>query len=181
MKTETLESLLFDQAMGELRPEVVELLEAYATQNPDAARQAAELVATVRLAREATAWPREAPTSPLAVARLQRVQTAMRRRTTAWELTRLAACVALGLFLGWQAHPNRSRLVDAVAQLAVEPASLDAGPERRQTGDRRQDFWSLANLEAAQREQESGTSRPASRYRLHWDSPVKMPQVEETL
>ena len=43
------------------------------------------------------------------------------------------------------------------------------------------DFWSLANLEAAQRERQPVEGRTTSRYRLHWDSPVKMPRVEENL
>ena len=78
MKTETLEMLLLDQAMGELRPEVAELLEAHLTRTPKAARQAAGLAATIQLARQATALTPEAPRRPLAVARLRKVQTAMR-------------------------------------------------------------------------------------------------------
>ena len=181
MKTDTLETLMLDQAMGELRPEVVELLEAYLTHAPEAAREAAGLVATIRLARQATALAPASLRRPLAVARLQKAQTALRRRTIAWDLARMAACAVLGLILGWQGHSNRGQPIAAMARLAGNPdlPAMVAGP--KQVLESRTDFWSLANLGAAQREQQSGSSRPGSRYRLHWDSPVKMPQVEENL
>jgi anti-sigma factor RsiW len=181
MKTETLETLLLDQVMGELRPEVVELLEAHLTHTPEAARQAAGLAATIRLARRATVLNSEALRQPLAVARLQKVQKAMRRRTIAWELTRMAACAALGLILGWQGHLSRGQSVAAMARVAGNPDLPAMVAEREQVPESRTDFWSLANLGAAQQERQSGSSRPGSRYRLHWDSPVKMPQVEENL
>jgi len=181
MKTETLEMLLLDQAMGELRPEVAELLEAHLTRTPKAARQAAGLAATIQLARQATALTPEAPRRPLAVARLRKVQTAMRWRTAAWELTRMAACAVLGLILGWQGHLNRGQPVAATARQAGSPDLPAVVAEGEQVPESRTDFWSLANLGEAQRERQSGSSRPGSRYRLHWDSPVKMPQVEEIL
>ena len=181
MKTETLEMLLLDQAMGELRPEVAELLEAHLTRTPKAARQAAGLAATIQLARQATALTPEAPRRPLAVARLRKVQTAMRWRTAAWELTRMAACAVLGLILGWQGHINRGQPVAAMARPAGNPDLPAMVAEGEQVPASRTDFWSLANLGEAQRERQSGSSRPGSRYRLHWDSPVKMPQVEENL
>jgi hypothetical protein len=181
MKPESLESLLLDHVMGELPPEVGELLEAYLAHNPEAARQAAGLAATAQLARQAAALTPETPRRPLAVARLQKVQTAMRWRAAAWELTRLAACGVLGMILGWQVSLDRSRPVDAIARPAGNPDIPAAILERTQASETRKDFWSLANLEADQRERQSGSSHPASRYRLHWNSPVKMPQVEENL
>jgi hypothetical protein len=181
MKPETLESLLLDQVMGELRPEVVDLLGTHLMHNPEAARQAAGLAATVQLARQAVALTPEMLRRPLAVERLHKVQTATRRRSVGWELTRLAACGMLGLILGWQGHIDRGRPADA---MAPPGGSLDLpagvpGPE--QVPESRKEFWSLTNLEAAQRERQSGKSRPTSRYRLHWNSPIKMPQVEENL
>ena len=181
MKTETLETLVLDQVMGELRPEVGELLEAHLTHNPEASRQAAGLAATFQLARQATALTPEALRRPLAVARLRKVQTALRRRTIAWELTRMAACAVLGLILGWQGHINRGRPVAAMARAAGNPDLPAMVAEREPVPESRTDFWSLANLGAAQQERESASSRMGSRYRLHWDSPVKMPQVEENL
>jgi hypothetical protein len=99
-----------------------------------------------------------------------------RRRAFIWELARLAACVALGLTLGWYGHTARKATVAATpVPPRVAAVELPATPESAN------DFWSLANLEAAQRERQPVESRTISRYRLHWDSPVKMPRVEENL
>jgi anti-sigma factor RsiW len=176
MKTETLEALLLDHAMGELSPEVAELLETHLTRNPEAARQAAGLASTVQQARQAVAMSQEVPHRPLAVARLQQERRAQRRRAFIWELARLAACVVLGLTLGWYGHTARKAAVAAtLVPTRVAAIELPSAPESANN------FWSLANLEAAQRERQSVESRPTSRYRLHWDSPVKMPRVEENL
>jgi anti-sigma factor RsiW len=181
MKPETLETLLLDQVMGELSPEVVELIETHLMRDPEGARQAAGLAATVQLARQAAALTPETPRRPLAVERLEKVQTATRRRSFAWELTRLAACGLVGLILGWQGHIDRSRPAEAMAPPAGH-LDLPAGvQEPEQVPEARKDFWSLTNLEAARRDRQSGESRPPSRYRLHWNSPIKMPQLEENL
>ena len=50
MKTETLEALLIDRALGHLTPEMDELLGEHLAANPDTARLAAELQETVTLA-----------------------------------------------------------------------------------------------------------------------------------
>lgn len=76
MKPETLEALLLDHAMGELSPEVAELLETHFAHSPEAARQADRLAATVQQARQAVAVMQEAPQRPLAVERLQQAQMA---------------------------------------------------------------------------------------------------------
>jgi anti-sigma factor RsiW len=176
MKTETLEALLLDHALGELSPEVVELLETHLAHNPEAAQQADGLASTVQLARQAMAVAQEAPRRSLAVERLRRVQMTHRRRAFIWEMARLAACVVLGLALGWYGHTARKAIAAATPGPPVVAAvGLPFAPEGTK------DFWSLANLEAAQRERQPVESRPTSRYRLHWDSPVKMPRVEENL
>ena len=51
MKTETLETLLIDRALGALSPEVAELLESHLIQNPDAVRHAADDAHVPRPAR----------------------------------------------------------------------------------------------------------------------------------
>jgi anti-sigma factor RsiW len=176
MKTETLEALLLDHALGELSPEVVELLETHLAHNPEAARQAAGLASTVQRARQAMAITQEAPRRSLAVERLRQAQMTHRRRAFMGELARLAACVVLGLTLGWYGHTARK------APVAAAPvAPLVAAVELPSTPKSANDFWSLAYLEAAQRERQPVASRTTSRYRLHWDSPVKMPRVEENL
>ena len=176
MKTETLEALLLDHALGELSPEVVELLETHLAHNPEAAQQADGLASTVQLARQAMAVAQEAPRRSLAVERLRRVQMTHRRRAFIWGMARLAACVVLGLALGWYGHTARKATVAATNVLP--PVAAVGIPYAAEST---KDFWSLANLEAAQRERQPVESRPTSRYRLHWDSPVKMPRVEENL
>jgi anti-sigma factor RsiW len=52
MKTETLQGLLMDRELGELPPDVVELLEAYLAADPAARHEADAVSRTVRLARE---------------------------------------------------------------------------------------------------------------------------------
>lgn len=176
MKTETLEALLLDHALGELSPEVAELLETHLARNPEVARQAAGLAATVQQARQAVAVTQEAPQRPLAAVRLQQERRIQRRRVFMWELARLAACVVLGLTLGWYGHTGRKATVAATpVPPQVAAVELPSAPESAN------DFWSLASLAAAQRERQSVESRTTSRYRLHWDSPVKMPRVEENL
>jgi anti-sigma factor RsiW len=176
MKTETLEALLLDHALGELSSEVVELLEAHLAHNPEAARQAAGLASAVQQARQAVAVSQEAPRRSLAVERLRQTQMTRRRWAFTWELARLAACVVLGLALGWYGHTAR---IATVAATAVPPRVAAVGLPSAPEGAN--DFWSLANLEAAQRERQPVESRTTSRYRLQWDSPVKMPRVEENL
>ncbi|HUJ42136.1 MAG TPA: hypothetical protein VLW52_00890 [Opitutaceae bacterium] len=178
MKPETLDALLLDRAMGELPPEVAELLEAHLARHPEAARQAEKLASTLQLARQAMRIADELPRRSLAVTRLRQAQARWRRRSMAWGWARLAACVVIGLALGWQGHALRQNPVTAVAR----PASAGAAPAiaatvPRDTGD----FWSQASMVAAIKERAPAESRSGTRYRLHWESPVKAPRVEEDL
>jgi anti-sigma factor RsiW len=181
MKPETLEVLLLDRVMGELPPEVAELLETHLAHHPEVARQAEELASAYRLARQAVAGVAEVPRQPLAVERLQRAQVAQRRWSMAWGLARLAACVAFGLALGWYGHTLREAPRVAAAAPAVVRAAPATAAERPGAKENAPDFWSLSSLEAARRERQPGESRTTGRYRLQWDSPVKMPRVEEDL
>jgi|SRR6185436_1603077 hypothetical protein len=52
MKTETLDALLIDRELGELPPEVIELLDTYLKSEPAACRRADAMVRTVGTARE---------------------------------------------------------------------------------------------------------------------------------
>jgi anti-sigma factor RsiW len=179
MKPETLEALLLDRALGELSPEIAELLDAHFDHDPEAAQQADRLAATVHQARQAVAVKQETPRRPLAVARLRREHRAQRQRAFAWELARLAACVVLGLAVGWYGRTARETPAIAVAARPVPPVVVAAGLPPSAASAK--GFWSLANLAAAQRERQPVESRATSRYRLRWDSPVKMPRVEENL
>jgi len=177
MKPETLESLLIDRALGELAPEVDELLAAHLALDPVAARHARRLDATVRQAREAAAAPLTVPQRPLAVDRLQSELKAQRWRVLAGEGMRLAACLALGLVLGWMGHAGNRAAPVVMAPNSTSPALAGialASPAAAAGG-----FWSLARLETAQLRRTPTAGSAAERYRLRWNSPVKMPLVED--
>ena len=164
--------------MGELSPEVAELLETHLSAHPDAARQAGELTAALEMARRATAVAPEVPRRPLALERLRRTQVVGRRWAAGWAFARLAACVALGLALGWSGHALRQTPMTAVARpVPAGAAPAIAADVPRDAGD----FWSQASFMAALQERPTAESRSSSRYRLRWESPVKVPSVEEDL
>ena len=176
MKTETLEALLIDRALGALSPEVAELLESHLTQNPEVARLADGLASTVQLARGAVGDP-TAPAFFPPMDRVRKTLCAQRRKTVAWELSKLAACLLLGLTIGvvsrFDGKPAAERPVTAAT---VRPLLTgDAGDSTEgQNG-----FWSLSNFAAAKSER--AAARLAERHRLHWDSLVKLPHLEGSL
>ncbi len=170
MKSEMLETLLLDRALGELSPEVAALLDAHLAQNPDAARRAAELAGTLQLARAATAAPVASAPHPLDVGRLRRAQRTQRSAARRVEIFRLAACLALGLGLGWLAHAPQPRLEIAAAtphRATPLPAVSPAG------------FWSVARIVAEEQARRGTNDRNETRYALRWESPTKQPRLEE--
>jgi anti-sigma factor RsiW len=179
MKTETLETLLIDRALGALSPEVAELLESHLIQNPDAVRHAESVESTVRLARTAVAG---APVSTGHAPPLDRVRKTLRvrrRQAFATELSKLAACLLLGLTIGLIGRSGGSPAgAPEVSAAVVGP--LIASDAANAAGGRN-GFWSLANFAPGKPEQSAAGVRQDSRYRLHWDSPVKMPHLEENL
>ncbi len=136
MKPEMLDALLLDRALGELTPEVAALLDAHLTRDPTARQRATEFSASVMLARAAVATPREPP-RPLDVARLQRERRAVVSTMRAAQLLRLAACLALGLALGWLAHP---------ASKPAAPLVASALPTVTRPSEPATDFWSIAHF-----------------------------------
>ena len=177
MKPEMLETLMLDRALGELPLAVTELLDEYLTQHPDAARQADTLAGTLQLARRAVAMPCETAPRPLALDQLRQVQPARRWRGLTRATLPLAACVVLGLTLGWYADAPRP--APALAP-RPEPMAARAVPvEPSSSGDGVLRFWSLAKRQAEQRSRPASASHPETRYQLRWDSPVKMPRVVE--
>ena len=176
MKPEMLDPLLLDRALEELSPEVAALLDAHLAQNPDAACRAVELTGTLQLARAATATPAGSPPQPLDRERLlraHRTQLFARRRS---EVFRLAACLALGLGLGWLARAPQPSAEIAAASPVVAPAS--ALPAAVNSPAR---FWSVARFEAEQRAKSASVGHRESHFELHWNSTVKMPHVEGKL
>jgi hypothetical protein len=103
MKNETLELLLLDRALGQLAPETAELVEEYLAQNPAAAVHATALSDTVGLARTTVRRDDAGPGRPEADG-WARVSRAERWRTVAAQGWKLAACVAVGIAVGWAAH-----------------------------------------------------------------------------
>jgi len=179
MKPEMLETLMLDRALGELPLAVTELLDEYLTQHPDAARQADTLAVTLQLARRAVAMPCETAPRPLALDQLRQVQPARRWRGLTRATLPLAACVVLGLTLGWYARALRPAPTRAQAS-RPESTTVRAIPvEPSSSGDGAARFWSLAKRQAEQRSRPAAASHPESRYQLRWDSPVKMPRVVE--
>jgi hypothetical protein len=181
MKTETLEALLIDRALGALPPEVDELIDAHLARDPEAARLADGLNATVRLARQAVAPQCAMPSRPLPFAQWRKRAMVQRWHARAWELSRLAAGVLLGLTLGWYARTGGGPLLVAAAPppaRPVPPAAVADQPGR--TGSAT-DFWALSSFTAGQQARPAPDGSLKTRHRLHWESPVKVPHMEGNL
>ena len=178
MKPELLETLLLDRALGELAPEVAALLDAHLAQHPDAAHRATELAATLSLAHTATATPAAAPHRPLDVTRLRHTYRAQHSATRPFELLRLAACLALGLGLGWLARtpPPYVEIAAALPHHAPLAAPAPTPAAESPTG-----FWSVARLVAEEQAQPGSNDRSESRYELRWTSPTKLPHLKDKL
>lgn len=181
MKPELLEPLLLDRALGELSPEVAALLDAHLAQNPAAARRAAEFADTLSLARAATATPPAAPHRPLDLTRVRQAHRAAHSiATRRFEILRLAACLALGLGLGWLARTSTANSEFTSAPLASTPKISPPAPSPAASSST--SFWSVARLVAEERARSaSAAGHSDSRYELHWNSPTKQPRLEEKL
>jgi hypothetical protein len=179
MKTETLEALLIDRALGALSPEVAELLENYLIQNPDAAQKANGLESTVQLARTVAASPVMSMGALPPLGRVRKALAVQRRHAFLWEFGKLAACVLVGLAIGlasrFGGRPDGA--LDTSVALVGSVAVNDAAKAEED----RNGFWSLANLASEKSSQAAAGVRLESRYRLRWDSPVKMPHLEGNL
>ena len=163
MKTENLDALLLDRALEQLAPDVAELLDEHLAQNPAAAVRAAKVQATVALARAAMAVPMDD------AARLSERSFAGARRTARMreiprELLKVAACVAIGLGVGWSlwsATPKRGEIRRDEMVRATPPSQVEPPGTA---------FWSRERLEAQ-------TVRAPRRPPLPW--PVAVPPRRE--
>lgn len=170
MKPETLKGLLIDRALDELEPETAELLEAYLAQDPRAAVDAAAWARTWELSRFASTTPANRQEDqanrrdrgggfPASLRAPLRARSWVRQ-----ERLRLAACLVVGVGLGWLA------------------ASLDMSPpdrerrraEVRETAAGR--FWSLGYLA---QERAGGGTPSRQPHTLRWDPRAGMPHLEK--
>lgn len=167
MNDRMLESLLLDRTLGELSPEVSELLDAYLQLVPHVGAQAKTFDATVQLARRAVSPPAPAPVPPIP---LHKPMGHWRREALA-----LAATLCLGALVGWTlAH--RSSPSDVVA-VAAGPTLADGGFS---SGERasvaRTTFWSMSHFVGSH---PSGVTPRNNPYPVLWGALGKLPQLEE--
>lgn len=174
MKNELLEHLLLDRALGELSTEVSALLDSHLSAHPDAALRSAELTAALRLAHTATTAPAAPAPRPLDVGRLRRAQHAQQSSLRRAQFFRLAACLALGLGLGWLARTPQPQAEITAAPPRRALAVATPRPAASTPG-----FWSLARLAAHQTVPTLSTAhREVSPQRL-WRSPAPLPNPEK--
>jgi pyruvoyl-dependent arginine decarboxylase (PvlArgDC) len=94
-------------------------------------------------------------------------------------VSKLAACLVLGLALG---SISQSGMVPAnVTGNSAAAIGLPADRDSAGVAAERNGFWSLANFARDVPEHAASGVSASSRFRLHWDSPVKMPHLEENL
>jgi anti-sigma factor RsiW len=167
MKTENLETLLIDRALGELPAETAELLDEYLAHNPTAAQKSAQLEDTLRNAAESMrvdcpkitrAFPRDL---------IERANRGLRWRQQTFQLLKLAACLALGLTLGWFGKTQPDAMTEARVTTS-EPTLQETKSEHRATPSA--GFWSVARFEA--RTSVTKSENKSSRYRLQLLSPI---------
>lgn len=144
MNSAHLESLLLDRELGELPPAVTALLDAYLADHPDANAHAVNLSATVQLARRAVAPPAHTSSPEPNLEPLRRAARPLRASLFPGELYRLAACLALGLGVGWFARlsPLPADSEGLAPPLPIATAGTATEP--------RSSFWSVARLAADQ-------------------------------
>ena len=170
---EILERLLIDHALGELSPDAEALLADYLAREPKASEEAEEIARAVDVARCALTPSEDAkPYSlpPLLLYARWRILWRAGARAAA-----LAACLLIGVGVGlWFSQSKQ------VIETQVEVARASAAQQSaREDGDgteeaNRSEIWSARRFYEA-------ASRPArtKRARLIWDSPTKMPRLEE--
>lgn len=162
MKDETLNTLLTDRALGELSPEVSELLDAYVSQDPHLDRRAQERQSVVATLRSAISVP-----TPKVAAWRPPHPPRVWPAPTEW--ARLAAVLVLGVATGWVFAVVRHAQEASIGSTAsrsvavVSPAPADAAV-----------FW-----RSPLKDRRSNAYDAAREYRLRWESPGKMPTVEE--
>lgn len=191
MNAETMERLLMDRALGALSPDVAALLEAHLRQEPAAAARAAQYEQVTDATRRAfsaasvtrgelrggadpaASSPARAAPPPFPARQIRRVLARRRRWIRLAHAASLAACLALGVWLGWSwtETPAAAPVAPDPAALAAEQA-FQAQLAQTEPPPGRAGFWSLERLYRPSRER-----RPAPSYYLEWDSPIEKPKL----
>ena len=117
MKPETLRAFLMDRELGELRPDVAELLDAYLAAEPSARAECDVVARTIDTTRETVRrFPDLAPAAES--------ETESKVIPIYFWLARAAAVIAVAAFVGWLGYragqANRPETKPAVAQ-SVDP------------------------------------------------------------
>ena len=170
---EILERLLIDRALGELSPDAEALLEDYLAREPEASEKAEEIARTVGAARCALAPSEEVDSHalpPLLLYGRWRFLWRGGARAAA-----LAACLLIGVGVGLWFSQSR-QVIETQVEIAWVVAAQQSGREDSDGTEEanRSKIWSARRFYEA-------ASRPArtKRARLIWDSPTKMPRLEE--
>lgn len=171
MDRDVLERLATDRALGGLTADVESLLDAYAKVDPTAAKVAADIDRTVRLAREALGeqHPSSMPAFPVAgFMQIERWHKRVQRFTFA---AGMAACLTIGLGLGRLSAPgNPSSPAGPMA--GREYASVTRPPVQPPTAARPVEsggFWSVDRLRQLRDEaQTSAVDTPERNGRIPW-------------
>ncbi len=141
MNHQILESLLMDQAFGELSPECDQLLTAYLEEHPEYKTLAESISNTAAIGQEAVA--RETP-QILPSFSLERMQVAQKKETRKyygrwWVST--AACLVFGILIGVLSTSGNERFNDTDLIIGLE--TLSAGTKAESPGlESVQAFWS---------------------------------------
>ena len=172
MKTGILEALLIDRVLGELAPDVIELLDVHLASDQTAAALAAELVETWHVARLIEAESEVVRHHQLPPFTERPPGWLVRHRG---ELLRLAACVVLGVGMGWSftaSQLGRQGMPPRSHGFLASHESVDV-----QSRDGASSFWSLTRLAAQYRRPPE--RHHTERYELQWDSPLRIQYLED--
>jgi anti-sigma factor RsiW len=121
MKTDTLQALLIDRSLGELPPEVAELLDAHLANNPAARDEARRITETLDLAGETIRrFPERGHTAQTPNA------TKLVPFPARW--LRLAASLLLAALAAGSGYVLGGRRVAAMASAPLPPPTLSAAP-----------------------------------------------------
>lgn len=174
MKPENLESLLLDRALGQLSPEVADLLEAHLATEPLAARRAESLGRAVGQARHAVTVMTDLPAQAgrNADAAWRRARRTVRWRAAARDALKLAAGLAIGIGLAWFGRSPAPTASSFAVAMPVESRPANHGAPV---------FWSTARLAREAQRAGERTEALSNRYESRWLSPAKLPQLEGKL